>query len=64
MKKGMAKGMQKGMEEGLQQGIQQGIQQGLQQGMEEERLKVAARMRQLGLSEEIISQTVGTTEDK
>ena len=64
MKKGMAKGMQKGMEEGLQQGIQQGIQQGLQQGMEEERLKVAARMRQLGLSEEIISQTVGATEDK
>lgn len=60
MKKGMAKGMQKGMEEGLQQGIQQG----LQQGMEEERLKVAARMRQLGLSEEIISQTVGATEDK
>lgn len=60
MKKGMAKGMQKGMEEGLQQGIQQGIQQ----GMEEERLKVAARMRQLGLSEEIISQTVGATEDK
>lgn len=52
------------MEEGLQQGIQQGIQQGLQQGMEEERLKVAARMRQLGLSEEIISQTVGATEDK
>lgn len=64
MKKGMAKGLQKGMEEGLQQGIQQGIQQGLQQGMEEERLKVAARMRQLGLSEEIISQTVGATEDK
>ena len=64
MKKGMAKGMQKGMEEGLQQGIQQGIQQGMQQGMEEERLKVAARMRQLGLSEEIISQTVGATEDK
>lgn len=60
MKKGMAKGMQKGMEEGLQQGIQQG----LQQGIEEERLKVAARMRQLGLSEEIISQTVGATEDK
>lgn len=60
MKKGMAKGLQKGMEEGLQQGIQQGIQQ----GMEEERLKVAARMRQLGLSEEIISQTVGATEDK
>ncbi len=60
MKKGMAKGLQKGMEEGLQQGIQQG----LQQGMEEERLKVAARMRQLGLSEEIISQTVGATEDK
>ena len=60
MKKGMAKGMQKGMEEGLQQGIQQG----LQQGMEEERLKVAAKMRQLGLSEEIISQTVGATEDK
>lgn len=60
MKKGMAKGMQKGMEEGLQKGIQQG----LQQGMEEERLKVAARMRQLGLSEEIISQTVGATEDK
>lgn len=60
MKKGMAKGLQKGMEEGLQQGIQQG----LQQGMEEERLKVAARMRQLGLSEEIISQTVGVTEDK
>ena len=56
MKKGMAKGLQKGMEEGLQQG--------LQQGMEEERLKVAARMRQLGLSEEIISQTVGATEDK
>ena len=49
---------------GLREGMQKGIQQGIQQGMEEERLKVAARMRQLGLSEEIISQTVGTTEDK
>lgn len=49
---------------GLREGMQKGIQQGLQQGMEEERLKVAARMRQLGLSEEIISQTVGATEDK
>ena len=64
MEKGLEKGMKKGMAKGMQKGMEEGLQQGIQQGIEEERLKVAARMRQLGLSEEIISQTVGATEDK
>ena len=64
LREGMQKGMEKGMEKGLKKGMAKGLQQGLKQGMEEERMKIAARMRQLGLSEEIISHAICSSADK
>ena len=64
IRRGLREGMQKGMEKGMKKGMKKGLQQGLKQGMEEERMKIAARMRQLGLSEEIISHAICSSADK
>ena len=64
LREGMQKGMEKGLKKGMEKGMEKGLQQGLKQGMEEERLKIAARMRQLGLSEEIISHAICSSADK
>ncbi len=58
-REGMQKGLEKGMEKGMAKGLERGMKKGMEKGMEKERLKIADRMRQLGLSEEIISQAVG-----
>ena len=59
LRRGRREGMEKGLEKGLQKGMKRGMEKGVRQGMEQERLKIADRMRQLGLPEEIISQAVG-----
>ena len=64
LREGMQKGMEKGLKKGMEKGMAKGLQQGLKQGMEEERMKIAARMRQLGLSEEIISHAICSSADK
>ncbi len=64
LREGMQKGMEKGLKKGMEKGMKKGLQQGLKQGMEEERMKIAARMRQLGLSEEIISHAICSSADK
>ena len=58
------RGLREGMQKGMEKGMKKGLQQGLKQGMEEERMKIAARMRQLGLSEEIISHAICSSADK
>ena len=59
LRRGRREGMQKGLEKGMAKGRERGMKKGMEKGMEKERLKIADRMRQLGLSEEIISQAVG-----
>lgn len=59
LRRGRREGMQKGLEKGMAKGLERGMKKGMEKGMEKERLKIADRMRQLGLSEEIISQAVG-----
>lgn len=63
-REGMQKGLEKGMEKGMAKGLERGMKKGMEKGMEKERLKIADRMRQLGLSEEIISQAVGPHGEK
>lgn len=60
----LRRGRREGMEKGLERGMKRGLEKGLKRGMEKERLKIADRMRQLGLSEDIISQAVGLPEEK
>ena len=55
----LRRGRREGMQKGLEKGMAKGLERGMKKGMEKERLKIADRMRQLGLSEEIISQAVG-----
>lgn len=59
LRRGRREGMQKGLEKGMAKGLERGMKKGMEKGMEKERLKIADRMRHLGLSEEIISQAVG-----
>ena len=66
-KKGHAEGLQEGLEkgrtEGLQEGMEKGRTEGLQEGVEkgraEERIAIAAKMKQLGLPAEQIAQSTG-----
>ena len=55
----LRRGRREGMQKGLEKGMAKGLERGMKKGMEKERLKIADRMRHLGLSEEIISQAVG-----
>lgn len=49
-------GMKKGIEQGIEQGIEKGIEQGIEQGRKEERLLIAKKFKQLGISVEDISK--------
>ena len=55
---------QDGIEQGRREGMQQGLQQGLQQGREEERMKIAASMKALGLGVEDIAKATGLPAEK
>ena len=57
--KGLAKGLAEGLAEGRAEGIEQGIKQGIEQGKMEERMSIAGRLKELGLSEEAIKKAIG-----
>ncbi|MCL2053657.1 MAG: Rpn family recombination-promoting nuclease/putative transposase [Oscillospiraceae bacterium] len=56
-----ASAMNSARREGVEQGIRQGIQQGLQQGVRQGRQQMLDKLRELGISEEIIGKIEGQT---
>lgn len=67
MAKGMAKGLERGLEQGLERGIEQGIeqglakglQQGLEQGIQTSKRDDARKMREHGISWDVITDITG-----
>jgi predicted transposase/invertase (TIGR01784 family) len=55
----LERGTERGLAKGLEQGLEQGLEKGLEKGRQEERLEVARRMRQAGMSAETIAQLTG-----
>ncbi len=69
MARGMARGLAHGMEKGIEQGIEQGIEKGIERGIEQGRtegvrrkaLEDARRLRDHGVSWDIITDVTGLT---
>lgn len=59
IEKGLQKGLQQGIEKGLQQGIEKGLQQGIEKGIEKEKLDTALKMKQEGLTPDLIARITG-----
>jgi predicted transposase/invertase (TIGR01784 family) len=57
-------GLEKGLKQGIEQGLEKGIEQGLEKGELKKALETARKMQALGLSLEIIVQSVGLTESE
>ncbi|MEG1659943.1 MAG: Rpn family recombination-promoting nuclease/putative transposase, partial [Bacteroides sp.] len=64
IRKGMKQGMQQGIEQGIEQGMQQGIEQGIEVGHEEEKSKIARKMKSDGLPVDIISKYTGLSTEE
>ena len=64
LKEGREVGLKEGRAEGLKEGRAEGLKEGLEKGHEEERLKNAMNLKQLGVSVEIISQATGLGADE
>ena len=59
MEKGREEGLAKGRAEGRTEGLQEGLQEGLEKGRAEGLKEAAAKMKQLGIPAEQISQSTG-----
>ena len=51
-------------EEGWKEGLEEGLQKGLEEGRKEERASVAMKMKELGLSIDVIVNTTGLSLDE
>ena len=58
-RKGEKRGFKKGHAEGKAEGRAEGLQEGVEKGRAEERIAIAAKMKQLGITAEQISQSTG-----
>ena len=56
--------IEEGRKKGLQQGLQQGIQQGIQQGEENKTVEIAKKMKEEGISVELIEKITGLDKEE
>ena len=63
IKKGLAEGMEKGMEKGLAEGMEKGMEKGLAEGMEKMSISIAKKMKQKGMSSDLIAEMTGLSLD-
>ncbi|MBQ2488688.1 MAG: hypothetical protein II525_02610, partial [Bacteroidales bacterium] len=61
LQEGLEKGRTEGLQEGMEKGRTEGLQEGVEKGRAEERIAIAAKMKQLGIPAEQISQSTGMT---
>ena len=61
LEEGMEVGFDKGVERGIKIGIEQGIERGIEQGIEQEAMRMAAKLKSLGIEMNIILESTGLT---
>ena len=59
LEEGMAKGLKEGIAKGIEQGIEQGIEIGVNKGKKESSYDIARKMKQKGLSVDMIAECTG-----
>ena len=59
LEEGLAKGLEEGIAKGIEQGIEQGIEIGVNKGKKENSYEVARKMKQKGLSVDMIAECTG-----
>ena len=64
IEKGIKEGIEKGIKEGIEKGIKEGIEKGIKEGREEERMKTARNLTQLGVATDIITPSTGLSADE
>ncbi len=63
MEKGMEKGLAEGMEKGMEKGLAEGMEKGLAEGMEKMSISIAKKMKQKGMSSDLIAEMTGLSLD-
>lgn len=64
LKEGLAKGLAKGIAKGIEQGIEQGIEIGVNKGKKENSYDIARKMKQKGLSVDMIAECTGLSKSE
>lgn len=59
LKEGLEEGLAKGIAKGIEQGIEQGIEIGVNKGKKENSYDIARKMKQKGLSVDMIAECTG-----
>lgn len=59
MAKGLERGLEQGLERGIEQGLAKGLQQGLEQGIQTSKRDDARKMREHGISWDVITDITG-----
>ena len=61
---GLEEGMEVGFDKGVERGIKIGIAQGIEQGIEQEAMRMAAKLKSLGIEMNIILESTGLTREQ
>ena len=61
---GLEEGMEVGFDKGVERGIKIGIAQGIEQGIEQEAMRMAAKLKSLGIEMNIILESTGLTKEQ
>ena len=61
---GLEEGMEVGFDKGVEKGIKIGIAQGIEQGIEQEAMRMAAKLKSLGIEMNIILESTGLTREQ
>ena len=64
LKEGLEEGLAKGLEEGIAKGIEQGIEIGVNKGKKESSYNIARKMKQKGLSVDMIAECTGLSKSE
>lgn len=64
MKNERAEGIAEGMQKGLQKGREEGLHEGLQKGMQKGILSTALKLKQMGMTTQMISEATGLSEEE
>lgn len=64
LKEGLEEGLAKGLEEGIAKGIEQGIEIGVNKGKKESSYDIARKMKQKGLSVDMIAECTGLSKSE
>ena len=57
-------GLEEGMEVGFDKGVEKGIKIGIEQGIEQESMRMAAKLKSLGIEMNIILESTGLTREQ